>query len=67
MVFSHRTNTGPGIGQTAARVSDGSRYRRMEGRTIVCLIREDVRLQGEFRKEEQYEIQYERPGGRDIS
>jgi hypothetical protein len=33
----------------------------------MCLTRVDVRHQGEIRKEEYREIQYEGPGGRQIS
>jgi hypothetical protein len=33
--LNHRTNTGPRIGQTATRVSDRSRYRRLAGRITV--------------------------------
>ena len=40
---AHRTNTGSRIRQTATRISDESRYRRLAGRIIVCVIREWVR------------------------
>jgi len=33
--FNHRTNTDPKLGQTAPRVSDGSRYRKLTGRIIL--------------------------------
>ncbi|HAM34070.1 MAG TPA: hypothetical protein DDX05_04855 [Deltaproteobacteria bacterium] len=36
-----RTNTGPGIRQTATRVSDGSRYRRRAGRSSVIDMPDD--------------------------
>lgn len=42
--FCHRTNTGPGIRQTATHVSDRTRYRRPAGRIIVCVIGECARL-----------------------
>ena len=45
----HRTNPGPRIGQTATRVSDGSRFRRLAGRITVMGSRECVRLQVEGR------------------
>jgi hypothetical protein len=47
--LSHRTNTGPGIRQTATRVSGRSRFRRLASRIIVCVIRECVRLPVEGR------------------
>lgn len=49
---THRTNTGPGIRQTATRVSDRSRYRRLAVRITVCGNGGRVRLRGEILKEE---------------
>jgi len=49
MLSSPRTNTDPRIRQTATRVSDRSRYRRLAGRITVRVIRECVRLPVEGR------------------
>jgi hypothetical protein len=38
--LNHRTNSGPKSRQTATRVSDRSRYKRLAGRIIVAGIRE---------------------------
>ena len=50
---THRTNTGPGIGRTATRVSDRNRYRRLTGRITLSLRREYVHqpVEGRGRQE----------------
>src|SRR4030043_2060616 len=49
MLSTPRTTPDPRTRQKAARVSDGSRYRRLAGRITVRVIRECVRLPVEGR------------------
>ena len=51
--FNHRTNTDPKLGQTATRVSDGSRCGRLVGRIIIEINRECVRQPVEGRGEQE--------------